>query len=79
MQIKHPLPFISFCNSSVIIDDPKPQGHKDTIELLLHYKNMLDKGEITQEQFFEQAQQPLREFMEGETRTSDLNLFHFGV
>lgn len=38
-------------NSSVIIDDPKPQGHKDTIELLLHYKNMLDKGEITQEEF----------------------------
>ncbi len=34
-----------------------------------------NKGEITQEQFFEQAQQPLREFMEGETRTSDLNLF----
>lgn len=34
-----------------------------------------NKGEITQEEFFEQAQQPLREFMEGETRTSDLNLF----
>ena len=34
-----------------------------------------NQGEITQEQFFEEAQKPIREFMEGETRTSDLNLF----
>ena len=34
-----------------------------------------NKGEITQEKFLEEAQKPLREFMEGETRTSDLNLF----
>lgn len=32
-------------------------------------------GEITQEVFFERAEKPLREFMEGETRPSDLNLF----
>ena len=34
-----------------------------------------NQGEITQEQYFEEAQKPIREFMEGETRTSDLNLF----
>ncbi len=35
------------------------------------YKN----GEITQEQFLEQAQTPLKEFMLKNTRTDDLNMF----
>lgn len=40
-------------SSPVVSNNPKPKGHKDTIELLLQYKNMLDNGEITQEEFEE--------------------------
>lgn len=34
-----------------------------------------DKGEITQEQFFEVGMQPFRDFMYGQTQTKDVDLF----
>ena len=34
-----------------------------------------EAGEITQEEFFEIAQEPLREFMYGQTQTKDVRLF----
>lgn len=42
------------------------------------YTNALepfDKGEITQEQFFEEAINPLRQFMYGQTQTKDVRMF----
>lgn len=35
----------------------------------------LDRGEITMEEAFDRAEQPLRDFMYGQTQTRDLNLF----